>query len=329
MRVIACWMFILGALLPCDGAGQQAQTADAASGLRVMHVGNSHSHALRFLEPLAWAAGHGKHKDGEVNILGAPLRWNWDHPEQNKWRQTLDASNKWDVITLLAWADDDATYAPKFAAEAFKGNPKCQVFLYTIWPDTYMDFENPSPIRTEAHTEKVAAALEKAFPDKPKPRVIPSSLLIRELGRMADAGCLPGVANRYVLFSDGGHLSEVGMYAVDVLACAMLYEESPLAYPDRYGRKDAGGNLVRGWYESLEIPAETARVVRETAWDILRTYPPAGLAKSLVIADRRLPPAVVGQPYKVQLKALSTQAPARGRWPKASCPAGWPSPATA
>jgi len=281
--------------------------ADKGDGLRVVHVGNSHSHALRFLEPLAWAVGHRKHKDGEINILGAPLRWNWDHPEQNKWSEKLAADKPWDAITLLSWGSDDETYAPKFAAEAFKGNPKCQVFIYTIWPDTYMDWENPSPIRTETHTEKVAAAVEKAFPDKPRPRVIPSSLLIRELGRMADAGRLHGVANRYVLFSDGGHLGEIGMYAVDVLVSAMLYNESPLAYPNRYGRMDSKGNLIRGWYESLEIPEETARIIRQTAWDVLLTYPPGGLAKSLVIADRHLPPAVAGLPYKVQLKALNAE----------------------
>ncbi|MGB2820967.1 MAG: putative Ig domain-containing protein [Phycisphaerae bacterium] len=278
-------------------------------GLRVVHVGNSHSHALRLVEPLARAVGHRRHTNGEVNILGAPLRWNWDHPEQNKWPQTLAAGNKWDAITLLAWAGDDGTYAPKFAAEAFKGNPRCQVFLYTIWPDTYMDWEDPGAIRTEAHTEKVAAALEKAFPDKPKPRVIPSSLLIRELGRLADAGRLPGVANRYVLFSDGGHLSEIGMYAVDVLVCAMLYDESPLAYPSRYGRMDREGNLVRGWYDSLEIADQTARVIRRTAWDVLLTYPPAGLAERLVVADRHLPPAVAAQPYKARLRALNAEGP--------------------
>ena len=306
--------------VPVQAAERGVQ--DKGDGLRVMHVGNSHSHALRFLEPLAWAVGHTKHKDGDVNILGAPLRWNWDHPEQNKWSEKLGADKSWDAITLLAWADDDATYAPKFAAEAFKGNPKCQVLLYTIWPDTYMDFENPGPIRTEAHTEKVAAAVEKAFPDHPKPRVIPSSLLIRELGRMADAGRLPGVANRYVLFSDGGHLSEVGMYAVDVLVSAMLYNEPPLAYPSRYGRMDAQGNLVRGWYESLEIPDQTARVIRQTAWDVLVTYPPAGMATSLVIADRRLPPAVVGQPYKSGLKALNAQGACTWTVVKGQLPAG-------
>lgn len=295
---------------------------DKGDGLRVVHVGNSHSHALRLIEPLASAVGHRKHHNGEINILGAPLRWLWDHPEQDKWPQTLAAENKWDAITLLCWATDDDAYAPKFAAEAFKGNPKCQVLLYTIWPDTYASWETPDPVRTEAHTEKLAAALEKAFPDKPKPRVIPSSLLIRELGRMADAGKLPGVANRYVLFSDGGHLSDVGMYAIDVLVCAMLYNESLLAYPDRYGRMDDKGNLVRGWYEAVEIPEPTAQAIRQTAWDILLTYPPAGMARSLVIADRYLPPAIVGQPYKVQLKALNAEGGAAWSVAKGQLPGG-------
>ena len=120
--------------------------------------------------------GHAKHKDGEINILGAPLRWNWDHPEQNHWPKTLAAAEPWDAITLLAWADDDDRYAVKFAGEFYKNNPQGQVFLYTIWPDTYMDWENPSPIRTENHTEQVAAALQKEFPDNPRPRVIPSSI---------------------------------------------------------------------------------------------------------------------------------------------------------
>jgi hypothetical protein len=87
----------------------------------------------------------------------------------------------------------------------------------------------------------------------------------------------------------------------------MLYNESPVGYPSRFGRKDARGNLVRGWYESLEIAAETARAIRQTAWDVLLAYPPAGMARELVIADRHLPPAISGRPYEVRLKALNGQ----------------------
>lgn len=312
----------MAAMQPYLKSGKQANAGSSGAGLRVMHVGNSHSHALRFLEPLAWAVGHQEHRNGEINILGAPLRWNWDHPEQNKWQVTLDTSNKWDAITLLAWADDDAVYAPKFAAEAFKSNPKCQVYIYTIWPDTYMDWEKPSPIRTESHTEKVAAAVEKAFPDAPKPRVVPSSLLLRELGRLADAGQLPGVANRFALFSDGGHLSEPGMYGVAAMVCAMLYGESPLGYPSSYARTDGNGKPIRGWYENLDIAKETAEVIKRTAWEILLTYPPAGMSRNLIIADRHLPPAIVNQPFQTELKALNAAGKCSWSLAQGTLPAG-------
>ena len=116
--------------------------------------------------------GSSRTKTEKSTSLGAALGWNWKHPEQNHWSRTLDSNHSWDAITLLAWSGDDEVYATNFAAEAFKGNPQCRVFLYTIWPDAQMNWENPDPIRTEAHTERLAAALEKAFPDKPKPRVI-------------------------------------------------------------------------------------------------------------------------------------------------------------
>ena len=49
----------------------------------------------------------------------------------------------------------DEEYAPKFAAEAFKGNPQCQVFIYGNWPTPEESFEKPSLGRTEAHIENV------------------------------------------------------------------------------------------------------------------------------------------------------------------------------
>jgi hypothetical protein len=112
------------------------------------------------------------------------------------------------------------------------------------------------------------------------------------------------------------------MYAVDVLVCAMLYNESSLTYPDRYGRMDPKGNLVRGWYETVEVADQTAQAIRQTAWDILLTYPPAGMAKSLVIADRHLPPVIAGQPYKAQLKALNAEGAVTWSLAKGQLPAG-------
>ncbi len=112
------------------------------------------------------------------------------------------------------------------------------------------------------------------------------------------------------------------MYTVSVLVNAMLYSESPLNYPDRFGRKDKRGNLAKDRYESLDIPAETARVIRETAWDILLTYPPAGIARDLVIADRRLPPVIACRYYEHRLKALNGGGTLRWTLERGLMPAG-------
>jgi len=109
-------------------------------------------------------------------------------------------------LLLLCWGGDDDLYAAKFAGEAYKANPRCQVLLYTIWPDANMDMAKPPEIRSETHTEKVAEAVAKAYPNSPRPKVIPSSLLIREIGRLADRGDVPGMKSKFEVYTDGGHL---------------------------------------------------------------------------------------------------------------------------
>ena len=278
--------------------------------MRVVHVGNSHSHSMYPIEYLAHDLGY-QHVVGKANILGAPLRLIWEYPEESLWPEVLHANNSWDVITLQG-GRPSGEHAVKFMNEVYKGNPACEALIYTVWPNSYSDWNNLSPKNSESNSEKVAAALKEAFPDKPTPRVIPSSLLIRELGFMADQGDLPGVPNRFAMTSDGGHLSKVGMYAIDMLVCAMLYRESPLPYPSVYGESNEDGTLSKEWYGSVDIPEETASLIREMAWNILLTYPPAGMATHLVITDRHLPTVLARRSYKTQLHALNVET--SGTW---------------
>ncbi len=282
-------------------AGETAENP----GLSFISVGNSHANLLRLLDPLAKASGHLQHRDDEIYILGAPLKWNWEHP--NKWEVKLAQDKPWDSLLLLSWGGGDETYAPKFAAEVFKANPKCQVLIYTIWPDANMDWEQPPDLRTEKHTEKVADAVAAAFPQALKPKVVPSSLLIREIGRLADRGEIPGMKSRFEVYSDGGHLSDIGQYAVNVMVCSILYDESPLDYPDSIIRYDNKGKAQSGPYVSVVIPPEISKALRRIVWDILSTYPPAGMTPRLVIADRWLPAVVACQPYRHELKLLNGQ----------------------
>ena len=314
-------------------SGQDAGTALPAKpnpGLRFVHIGNSHSQTFRLLDPLAKTAGHPQHQDDEISILGAPLWWNWDHPEQNKWKERLGQGKPWDAMLLLCWntwtGNDrdlkDTAIAPMFAGEAYKANPQCQVLLYTIWPDANQDMEKPPEVRSEAWTEKVADAVAKAYPNSPRPKVIPSSLLIREIGRLADHGEIPGMRTRFEVYTDGGHLSDIGRYAVLVLVCAMLYDESPLDYPDQIVRYDAAGKPLTGVFTSIFLSPETSRALRRIVWDILCTYPPAGMKPRLAIGDRWLPPAVVGQAYRHEMKALHAQGSPRWSLAKGKLPAG-------
>lgn len=185
-----------------------------------------------------------------------------------------------------------------------------------------MDFEKPTVIRTEEHTEKVAAAVAAAFPQAPQPRVIPSSLLIRELGRLADRGELPKVGTRFELFTDGGHLGAFGQYADIVMVNAMLYNESPLAYPADVCTKTKDGAESRGIWKSLTIPPERAEVMKRVVWDILLTYPPGGMDGGLVVAQRRLAPAIAGQPYQAELTALHAAGPCTWSVAKGTLPKG-------
>jgi len=317
-------MVPLGLSLAFGSSGAAEETAKSPApgdGLNVVHVGNSHSHPLRLLVPLAKQAGHDNFKEGHINILGASLGWNWDHGAQNKWPETLAATNRWDAITLLSWGNEDEKYAPLFMGEALKGNPKCQAFIYVIWPNADMDFEKPPEIRSEEHGEKVADAVAKAFPQASPPRVIPASLLIRELGRLADRGELPHVDSRFALYCDGGHLSSFGAYAVNVMICAMLYNESPMAYPaDIYSVDERGQPNRKG--HTVTVPPETAEVIKRTAWDILQTYPRAGMPPQLVIGNRRLDLVIAGQPFKATLQPLNAAGPCAWSIASGTLPAG-------
>lgn len=318
--IAGLWFVLLGA----SGMAMAAETSSPLTqngGVNHIWVGASYTDPLHLLVGLAERCHHNGYNPCDITILGSPLSWNWNHPDTNKWPEKMDAKNKWDYLTLLVCDAEDAEFAVKFAGEAYKGNPKCQVLLYTTWPMASDDFLSPPEVHSVVHGEKIAAAIAKAFPNSPKPRVIPLSMLIRDLGLMADRGELPNAANRFAMHVDGNHLSDIGMYAANVLVCAMLYNESPLDYPSDIFRGEPAAP-VRGPYQSVTVPEETAAVIKRTVWDILQTYPPAGMKPVLAIATRYLPPVIAGQPYKVTLDALNAPGDCTWTLTKGTLPAG-------
>jgi hypothetical protein len=305
-------------------------------GLTVLIIGHSLTHCLRALEPLAPMVGHSGHQQMLYTILGAGIAYHYQM-ETNQWTPVswrklyFGPDKKWDALIMSArdahWKgpkeiSSDEEFAPKFALEAFKSNPRCQIFIYGNWPSVTDDFDKPSFAYTDEYLERVGAAVDNAFPNAPKARVMPCMRLMRELAHMADRGELPGVTSRFALFSDGVHPGRFTAYALNMLVMAMLYNESPAAYPSEIYPGDSQGRPVRGdVFTDVRVPAETATVIKRVVWDILQTYPPAGMPPSLVIANRRLEPVVAGQPYKAELKALNAAGPcmwaiAKGRLPQ-------------
>lgn len=310
------------------------QEENTKNGLRVYHIGNSLTHSIRNdLMPLAHAAGHPGHTYSWSSILGAPLRWIRDHDEQSggwegePWSKGLAANRSWDALTLQAFAEDDKEVAAAvhFAGLAYQGNPRCQVYLYTSWPSADRDWENPPLGRSEGFTEKCAEAIAAAYPNSPRPRVIPSRIILQELGRLADEGLLPPLQNRFALLSDNIHLSKYGSYAVNVLICSMMYNESPFAHPARIGgfkSRSFDSKVIDLEKIQYEIPEETASVIKRMVWEVLSTYPPAGIDVGLVIADRRLPAVVVGQSFSYTLRSLNAKGDVRWSLAAGTLPKG-------
>jgi hypothetical protein len=330
---------VAGTFLIAGGKATALETSGTpgdSSGRNVLIIGHSLTHCLRGLEPLAPMVGHPAHKQMLYTFLGAGIAYHYQ-TETNPWTPVswcklyFGPDKKWDALIMSArdanwkgpqFVSSDEEYAPKFAAEAFKSNPRCQIFIYGNWPEVAF-LDNPPFGNTEAHVERVGAAVDKAFPHSPKTRLMPCSLLMRELGRMADRGELPGVASRFELFADGAHPNRFSGYALNVLVMAMLYDESPLAYPaDIHPTVSQGRPIRNDVHRCFQVPEETATVLKRVVWDILQTYPRAAMPPSLVIANRRLEPVIAGQPCKVELKALHTDGPCVWSIVKGTLPQG-------
>jgi hypothetical protein len=140
----------------------------------VLIIGHSLTHCLRGLEPLSLMVGHPKHQQMLYTILGAGIAYHYQM-ETNQWtpkswREVYFAPDKeWDALIMSArdahWkgpkeVSSDEEYAPKFAAEAFKKDPQCQIFIYGNWTEVG-SLDNPNFGNTEAHIERVADAVDR------------------------------------------------------------------------------------------------------------------------------------------------------------------------
>ena len=197
---------------------------------------------------------------------------------------------------------------------ARQGNPDVRVILYTIWPskeytllpgDTDWYPEGIEFGRTEKWTEEAAADLRERFPGIDA-AVAPTSLVIRFIGGMANAGLIPNLQGYDDLTQDAGHMGLYGGYAIGCTFTAMLYQESPIGYPSTMLKMGRDGFTDE---VNLEVDAEAAHAIHEVIWDVLSLYQHDGLDTGLWLSAGRLPAALVGKAYDRPIPVVGAEGP--------------------
>jgi hypothetical protein len=271
--------------------------------MRVFRLGNSHTNSIKeeFLG-LVGAAGHRSFVHDQHTVPGAPIRWLYYKAPKDSVERLR--GNPWDVVIVQTYnstTEEEKQAIVEYTRAARRGNPDVRVILYTIWPGreyTLMPGDPPYPAdlpdgRNEKWTEEVAERLRKEFPDLDV-AVAPTSLVIRYVGGLADAGLIPGLRGYGDLTQDAGHMGLYGGYAIGCTFSAMIFNESPIGYPHQmlaYGRDGFTDEVV------LEVKPEAALAIQRVVWDVLAKYEHDGLDTGVWISSGRLSPALVGRPY--------------------------------
>lgn len=259
--------------------------------LRVFHIG--HSLVNRDMPAmLAQLAGDGHSYESQLG-WGATLQSHWGdapvngfdtenaHPRYRDAREAV-ASGDYDVLILTEMVEirdalrhfDSAAYLARFAAEGWSSNPAKRVYLYETWhplndPEGWLD-------RLDADLARYweAGLLRPALRDLPADRrihLIPAGQAIAALVREVEAqGGVGNLRDRRDLFADDIHLNDLGNYFVALVHYATLYGSSPEGLP--FDLERANGT------PALAPAPETARLMQEVAWRVVRNTPLTGVA---------------------------------------------------
>lgn len=279
-------------------------------GLKIHTCGNSYT-ASTFsagLEDLIKARGYSWGKYKTAGVAGATLTTVIALDGDDL--RTQLPTESWDVLVLQSYyssLEKEKESALKIVEMGRKYNPDIRILMYTIWP-TYEERDDPRLGRTEAWNEAIRDAILKEYP-KQIVQVIPVSLIYRELYEMIDTGRIPNVNSHTLLFSDGGHPGKYGAYPIMLAAAAMMYNESPIGYPNVSTHKST-------------LEPNTAKAMQQLVWDVLMTYKGSLMSTGPIIATRRLRPAVEGLAFEQKLDTLNTSGKQKWSLAEGSLPEG-------
>ncbi|HEY8430318.1 MAG TPA: hypothetical protein VIL20_18180, partial [Sandaracinaceae bacterium] len=222
---------------PPDGAMDAPASGDAGIGAReaasVFFVGHSlvNFDMPAMLADLAVAAGREYEYGAQVGI-GAPLWWNWEHPD------TADGDDaylelptgRYDVLVLTELIpirehftySNTVEYAARFAELALDARPSTQVYVYETW----YDHEDPAFLENIANDrtiwERIADELD-ARVGGPEVLLVPAGTAMARLVERMEAGEVGELTSRSQLFVDAIHLNDVGNYFVALVHFATIY----------------------------------------------------------------------------------------------------------
>jgi hypothetical protein len=249
--------------------------ADAKEPLAIFHVGNSLTDQAYGMHDIAAARGQ-ETKFGRHMIPGAPLQWLWDHrnegfraPDAQKSADEILKNNKWDVLILQPFGrspENSIEYGAKYAAAAYAGNPDCQVYVFSNYPDIGKEQEKKSQweqrwlsetdTRGRATFQKVADGISALFPDKKAVKIIPVGEVMYRLHLRMKAGKVNGCEHIADLYADGVHLKAEGKYLEAVTHYTAVFQQDP---------HDCIISGLRFW----KAPYGVDKAFAEIVWDVV------------------------------------------------------------
>lgn len=230
----------------------------------------------RYHSQLGWGASLGDHWSGNVNGFQEENA----HPAHRPVREAL-ASGDYGAFVLTEMVElrdairyhSSADRLADWARLARQARPDVRIYLYETWhrlndPAGWLNRIDADLINLwEAKVLRPAMSQDGIGTIY----VIPSGQVMAATVRAAEAGKLPGIADRTAFFTDDIHLTDLGNWLIAMTHFAALYHHAPVGLPAQLNRAD--GSLATA------PNADAARAMQELVWQVVTSYPSAGVSK--------------------------------------------------
>ncbi|MGF1451658.1 MAG: putative Ig domain-containing protein [Opitutales bacterium] len=317
------------ALLTTASIAQSEDDADFS----LYALGNSLTDELRYDDFVKMVESGGKTiRLARQTVPGAPIGWLWENnlegggfttrpygPPKNAFENW-----QWDAISLqpFQWNyDRNIVHAPNYARLIWETSPEATVYIYAQWPhnaggDWIEKWRSPrtEEIMSREEYEDLTAYMRDNLSEE-QVRLIPAGHVMYVLEQKARAGLVPGIESMWQAYDDGVHVNNLGNLIVTATYYATIFGEDPTGLDY---------SMFNGEQDKIAITPELARVVRESAWEVVATHPWTGVSSDapVKVVTPAVDPAVVGSDYSWELLSAFGKAPHTWRRVNGSLPEG-------